>query len=282
MVRIGRMNRLKVVNLLDFGAFLGGGMLEDILLPKRFMPEGCQIGDELEVFVYLDSDEVPIATTLRPKAQVGEFACLKVTDANRIGAFLDWNMPKELLVPFSEQKERMVKDQFYVVYIYQEQQSYRIVASSKISKFLSTFSTKESHEYSNGQSVSMMICDRTDIGYTAIIDNKYLGVLFDQDIDRPIRMGMKFDGFIKRVRPDQKLDVCLKKPGFDKQEMTGLGAVILDRLRAENGFLPFNDRTDPDTVKREFSVSKRVFKMAIGGLYKERLIRIEEDGIRLI
>ncbi len=278
MVRIGQMNHLKVVNLLDFGAFLNGGMLDDILLPKRFVPEGCQIGDELDVFIYLDSDDVPIATTLRPKAQVGQFACLQVTDTNRIGAFLDWNMPKELLVPFSEQKERMVKDQFYVVYIYQEQQSYRIVASSKISKFLST----SPHRYSNGQPVPIMICDRTEIGYTTIIDNKYPGVLFDQDIDRPIRMGMKFDGFIKRVRPDQKLDVCLKKPGFNKQEMTGLGAVILDRLRAENGFLPFNDRTDPDTVKREFSVSKRVFKMAIGGLYKERLIRIEEDGIRLI
>ncbi|WP_419534852.1 S1 RNA-binding domain-containing protein [Endozoicomonas sp.] len=272
------MNHLKVVNLLDFGAFLDGGMLEDILLPKRFVPEGCQVGDELDVFIYLDSDDVPIATTLRPKAQVGEFACLKVTDTNRVGAFLDWNMPKELLVPFSEQKDRMVKDQFYVVYIYQEQQSYRIVASSKISKFLST----KPHRYSNGQAVSLMICDRTDIGYTAIVDNKYLGVIFDQDIDRPIRMGMKFDGFIKRVRPDQKLDLCLKKPGFDKQGMSDLSTEILERLKAEQGFLPFNDRTDPAVVKREFSVSKRVFKMAIGGLYKERLIRIDEDGIRLL
>ncbi len=278
MVRIGRMNHLKVVNLLDFGAFLDGGMLEDILLPKRFVPEGCQVGDELDVFIYLDSDDVPIATTLRPKAQVGEFACLKVTDTNRVGAFLDWNMPKELLVPFSEQKDRMVKDQFYVVYIYQEQQSYRIVASSKISKFLST----KPHRYSNGQAVSLMICDRTDIGYTAIVDNKYLGVIFDQDIDRPIRMGMKFDGFIKRVRPDQKLDLCLKKPGFGKQGMSDLSTEILERLKAEQGFLPFNDRTDPAVVKREFSVSKRVFKMAIGGLYKERLIRIDEDGVRLL
>ncbi len=278
MVKIGRMNHLKVVNLLDFGAFLDGGMLEDVLLPKRFVPEGCQVGDELDVFIYLDSDDVPIATTLRPKAQVGQFACLKVTDTNRVGAFLDWNMPKELLVPFSEQKDRMIKDQFYVVYIYQEQQSYRIVASSKISKFLST----NPHRYSNGQALSLMVCDRTDIGYTAIVDNKYLGVIFDQDIDRPIRMGMKFDGFIKRVRPDQKLDLCLKKPGFDKQGMSDLSTEILERLKAEQGFLPFNDRTDPAVVKREFSVSKRVFKMAIGGLYKERLIRIDEDGIRLL
>ena len=278
MARVGRVNHLKVVNVLDFGAFLDGGRLDDILLPKRFMPENCQVGDELKVFVYLDSDDVPVATTLRPKAQVGEFACLKVTDTNRVGAFLDWNMPKELLVPFNEQKDRMQKDQFYVVYVYQEQQSYRLVASSKISKFLSS----EPHDYKGGQSVPLMICDRTDIGYTTIIDNKYLGVLFDQDIDQPIRMGMKFDGFIKRVRPDQKLDVCLKKPGFNKQEMSSLGEDILERLKAEGGFLPFNDRSDPATIKKVFSVSKRTFKMAIGGLYKARLIAIEDDGIHLL
>ena len=275
MVRIGQTNRLKVVNLLDFGAFLDGGMLDDILLPKRFVPAGCQIGDELEVFVYLDSDDIPIATTLRPKAQVGQFACLKVTDTNRVGAFLDWNMPKELLVPFSEQKERMVKDRFYVVYVYQEQQSYRIVASSKISKFLRT------HRYTGGQAVSLMICDRTDIGYTTIINNQSTGVLFDQDIDRPVRMGMKLDGFIKRVRDDGKLDVCLKKPGFDQQAVHDLSDTILARLKTAQGFLPFNDRTASQLVQKEFAVSKRLFKMAIGGLYKKRLITIDDDGIRL-
>ena len=277
MVRIGQTNRLKVVNLLDFGAFLDGGMLDDILLPKRFVPPGCQIGDELEVFVYLDSDDIPIATTLRPKAQVGQFACLKVTDTNRIGAFLDWNMPKELLVPFSEQKERMVKDRFYVVYVYQEQQSYRIVASSKISKFLHP----GTHHYTGGQAVSLMICDRTDIGYTAVINNQSTGVLFDQDIDRPVRMGMKLDGFIKRVRADGKLDVCLKKPGFDQQAVLDLSDTILARLKTGPGFLPFNDRTASQLVQKEFAVSKRLFKMAIGGLYKKRLITIDDDGIRL-
>ena len=277
MVRIGRTNRLKVVNLLDFGAFLDGGMLDDILLPKRFVPQGCQIGDELEVFVYLDSDDIPIATTSRPKAQVGQFACLKVTDTNRVGAFLDWNMPKELLVPFCEQKERMVKDRFYVVYVYQEQQSYRIVASSKIGKFLNT----RTHHYTGGQAVSLMICDRTDIGYTAIINSQSTGILFDQDIDRPVRTGMKLDGFIKRVRADGKLDVCLKKPGFDQQAVLDLSDTILARLKTGQGFLPFNDRTASQLVQKEFAVSKRLFKMAIGGLYKKRLITIDEDGIRL-
>ena len=277
MARIGRTNHLKVVNILDFGAFLDGGQLDDILLPKRFVPQGCQIGDELEVFVYLDSDDIPIATTLHPKAQVGQFACLKVTDTNRVGAFLDWNMPKELLVPFSEQKERMVRDRFYVVYVYQEQQSYRIVASSKLGKFLDP----GTHRYTSGQAVSLMICDRTDIGYTAIINNLSTGLLFDQDIDRPVRMGMKFDGFIKRVRADGKLDVCLKKPGFDQQAVLDLSNTIVARLKAEHGFLPFNARTDAQLVQKEFAVSKRLFKMAIGGLYKKRLIRIDEDGIRL-
>ena len=201
MAKIGRMNRLKVVNLLDFGAFLDGGRLDDILMPRRFVPKDCKVGDELDVFVYLDSDDIPIATTLRPKAQVGQFACLKVTDTNRIGAFLDWNMPKELLAPFSEQKEKMVAGQFYVVYVFQEKQNYRLVASSKITKFLNS----EPHTFRNGQEVNLMICDETDIGYTAIIDNQYLGVLFHQDIDQPVRKGMKLQGYIKRVRNSLKI-----------------------------------------------------------------------------
>ena len=282
MATVGRFNRLKVVNILDFGAFLDGGVLEDILLPKRFVPEGLEIGDELEVFVYLDSDDVPIATTLKPKAQVGDFACLRVTDTNRVGAFMDWNMPKELLVPFNQQKERMVKDQHYTVYIYRDDISYRIVASSKIHKFLNTLTPQTAAHYKNGQEVTMMICDRTDIGYTAIVNNQYLGVIFDQDIDRPLRMGMKFQGFVKRLRPDLKLDLCFKKLGFDKADMSDLGQQIIERLQQSNGFLPLSDRSDAEAIKQAFGVSKRTFKMAIGGLYKARLIQIENDGIHLV
>ena len=278
MAKIGRMNRLKVVNLLDFGAFLDGGLLEDILMPRRFVPEDCNIGDELDVFVYLDSDGVPIATTQRPKAQVGQFACLKVTDTNRIGAFLDWNMPKELLVPFSEQKVKMEKDQFHVVYVYQEKQNYRVVASSKLHKFLSD----KPHNYRNSQPVSLMIWDKTDIGYTCIVDSQYVGVLFHQDIEEPVRMGMKLDGFIKRIRPDGKLDVCLKKPGFSKEVVGGLGEMVLTKLKENDGFLPFNDRTDPEIIKNVFGVSKRQYKMALGGLYKQRLVRLGDDGIYLL
>ncbi|WP_263079059.1 S1-like domain-containing RNA-binding protein [Endozoicomonas sp. Mp262] len=278
MAKIGQVNRLKVVNLLDFGAFLDGGLLEDILMPRRFVPEECKVGDELDVFIYLDSDDIPIATTLRPKAQAGQFACLKVTDTNRVGAFLDWNMPKDLLVPFSEQKERMEKDRFYTVYVYQEKQNYRMVASSKINKFLST----QPHRYRNGQEVSLMICDKTDIGYTAIVDNQYMGVLFHQDLDQPVRMGMKFQGYIKRVRPDKKLDLCLKKPGFNQAGINELEQKILDNLKNNDSFLPFNDRSEPDTIKKVFGSSKRSFKMALGGLYKKRLITIKEDGIHLL
>lgn len=282
MAKVGRFNRLKVVNILDFGAFLDGGMLEDILLPKRFVPEGLEIGDELAVFVYLDSDDVPIATTLKPKAQVGDFACLCVTDTNRVGAFMDWNMPKELLVPFNQQKERMVKNQYYTVYIYRDDISYRIVASSKIHKFLDTLTPQTAAYYKNGQEVTMMICDRTDIGYTAIVNNQYLGVIFDQDIDRPLQMGMKFQGFVKRLRPDLKLDLCFKKPGFDKVGMSDLGQQIIERLQQSNGFLPLSDRSDAEAIKQAFGVSKRTFKMAIGGLYKARLIQIENDSIHLV
>ncbi len=278
MAKIGQMNRLKIVNILDFGAFLDGGLLDDILMPRRFVPKDCNIGDEVDVFIYLDSNDIPIATTLRPKAQVGQFACLKVSDVNRMGAFLDWNMPKDLLVPYSEQKHKMEKDQFHIVYVYQEKQNYRLVASSKINKFL----CQTPHRYKNGQAVSFMICDRTDIGYTAIIDNKYLGVLFDQDINEPVRMGMKLQGFIKRVRPDKKLDLCLKKPGFNQDSIHNLETTILSQLQEHGSFLPFNDRSTPEQIKKVFGSSKRTFKMALGGLYKKRLITLSENGIHLI
>lgn len=276
MAIIGSMNRLKVVKIKDFGAFLASELLDDILLPRRFMPEQCRIGDELEVFIYLDSDSLPVATTLKPKAQVNQFACLKVTDTNRMGAFLDWNMPKDLLVPFSEQKEKMVTGQFYVVYIFQEKQNYRLVASSKIGKFLNN----TPHSYKNGQPVQLMIADETDIGYTAIIEEQYMGVLFHQEIQSPVRKGMKLNGFIKRVRPDNKLDLSLRKPGYNKDAIHSLETIILAKLKESGGFLPLNDHTPPDTIKKIFGISKRTFKMALGGLYKKRLIVLVKNGIR--
>ena len=275
-VRIGRNNHLRVVDLTGFGAFLDGAQFDEILLPKRFVPSDCKIGDSLDVFVYLDSDDRLIATTEHPFALVGEFAYLKVKQVNPVGAFLDWNLQKDLLAPFSEQKIKMQEGDSYVVHLYQDEQTRRIVASSKLNKFLD----KTPADYKNGQEVSLLIFERTDLGYMAIINNHHQGLIFESELDDPVRIGKKLNGYIKRIRPDGKIDLSLKKPGFDQSAVSDLGRAILDKLDQEEGFLPMNDRTDPELIKIAFGVSKRVFKMALGGLYKQHLITIEDDGIR--
>ena len=274
-VNIGHWNKLKVIREKDFGVFLEGGQYVDILLPKRYAPENCKIGDELEVFIYLDSNDDVIATTEKPLAKMDEFAYLKAKEVNRIGAFLDWGLPKQLLVPFSEQKQRMREGNAYIVYIYQENREWRIVASSKIDKFLS----QKPPRYKKGEKVELLICEKTDIGFMAIINSKHQGVIFKNDIHQPIRTGQKMTGYIKRVRPDQKIDLYLQRP---ENQRSDLGEQILARLQEQSGFLPLHDKSEPEAIKKFFPVSKRVFKMAIGGLYKDRKITIDTDGIRLI
>ncbi len=274
-IRLGHWNTLKVIREKAFGVFLEGGQYVDILLPKRYIPEGCKVGDELNVFIYLDSNDDVIATTETPKAELGQFACLKAEEVNPVGAFLDWGLPKQLLVPFSEQKIRMLEGKYYVVYIYQEQWNWRIVASSKTDKFLDPHPGR----YKTGQEVSLLMTDKTDIGFMAIINNSHQGVVFHNDIHQPVRMGQKLTGYIKRVRPDGKIDLSLnplhdfKSPDFGDQ--------IIASLKKHDGFLPLHDKSTPDEINRFFPVSKRIFKMAIGGLYKTRRITIEKNGIRL-
>ncbi|MCL6271697.1 S1-like domain-containing RNA-binding protein [Sansalvadorimonas sp. 2012CJ34-2] len=274
-VKIGHWNKLKVIREKDFGVFLEGGQYVDILLPKRYVPENTEIGDELDVFIYLDSNDDVIATTEKPYAQMGEFAYLKAKDVNRIGAFLDWGLSKDLLVPFCEQKQRMQAGHAYIVYIYQENREWRIVASSKIDKFLSN----KPPRYKKGQEVDLLICEKTDIGFMAIINGLHQGVIFKNDIHQPIRTGMKITGYIKRIRPDQKIDLYLQRPETQRDD---LGDQIIAKLEQNDGFLPLHDKSEPELIKQYFPASKRVFKMAIGGLYKDRKITIESDGIRLI
>ncbi|WP_281645612.1 S1-like domain-containing RNA-binding protein [Parendozoicomonas sp. Alg238-R29] len=275
-VKIGHWNTLKIIREKGFGVYLEGGQYVDILLPKRYVPKGSQIGDLLDVFIYLDSNDDVIATTDKPKAKLGEFACLKAEEVNQVGAFLDWGLPKQLLVPFSEQKVRMRQGQYYVVYLYQEDRNWRIVASSKIDKYLDS----RPPSYDSGEEVSLMITDRTDIGYMAIINNHYQGVIFHNDIHQPVRMGQKLKGYIKRVRPDQKIDLCLQNPKSYKSA-GDFSDQIIEKLKEHDGFLPIHDKSTPEEISKYFKTSKRVFKMAIGGLYKSRQIVIEKDGIRL-
>lgn len=275
MATIGQINRLQVLRSTDFGLILDGGSLGDILLPKRYVSKEWHLDDIIEVFLMIDSEDRLTATTLRPVAMVGEFACLRVASATRIGAFLDWGLPKDLFVPFREQKVEMREGQSYVVRIYLDETSGRIAASAKLDKFLD----RTPANYKTGDKVRLLICDKTDLGFKAIINGRHWGILFYNEVFQPLERGQKLDGFIKQVRGDGKIDLCLQKPGFEK--VTELTDVILNHIKAQGGFMPVTDKSPPEEIYRLFGVSKKTYKQAIGALYKKRLITFEEKGTRL-
>jgi len=275
LAEIGRVNHLFVESIAPQGVYLQGGWLGKILLPKRFVPKNIEAGDYVDVFVYLDSEDRYIATTQKPKAQVGEVAFLKVVEVNQVGAFLDWGLPKDLLVPFNQQQKAMAVGQSYPVYIYSDDETHRIAASSKLNRFI----CRLSDDYQQGQAVELIISDRTDIGYSAVINHHVWGVLFYSDVVTPLKIGQKIKGYIKRIREDGKIDLSLHKPGFAKVE--DLSVRILKALNQHQGFLPLSDKSAPDEIYQMFNVSKKAYKMTIGTLYKKRLIAIDKDGIRL-
>jgi hypothetical protein len=273
---LGEYNLLEVVKEVDFGVYLDGSEDGEILLPTRYVPQGCKPGDVLNVFIYLDMDERLIATTLQPYVKVGEFACLEVAWVNQYGAFLDWGLMKDLFVPFREQKMKMIKGNSYVVHVHLDEDSYRIVASAKIEKFLS----KDMPEYNPGDEVEVLIWQKTDLGFKVIVDNKFSGMIFKNEIFTDVRTGMKMHAYIKQVRPDGKIDLELQKGGVKKVE--DFADTLLEYIRSNGGSTPLNDKTDADVIYSTFGVSKKTFKKAVGDLYKKRLIVLEgEQGIRL-
>ena len=276
MSQIGRMNTLHVLREVDFGVYLDGEELGDILLPKRDVPEGTKIDDMVEVFIYFDSTDTIIASTQKPKTQVGEFASLKVIDNNEMGAFLDWGLPKDLLVPFREQSHKLLTNRHYIVYTYYDRASNRIAASTKLDKFLSD----DAARYTEGDKVDLFIVSRTDLGYKAIIEDAHWGLLFKDEVFQPLEQGQKIEGYIKQLRPDGKIDLSLQKPGIIHVDEAS--KKILDSLKANQGYLAFTDKTPPDVIYREFGLSKKVFKRSLGSLYKKRLIKLEPHGIQLI
>lgn len=275
MTAIGQYNTLQVIKQREFGCFLDGHEFGDILLPRRYVPEGTEIGDSVDVFVYLDSDDKLIATTEKPLAVVGQIASLRVKDVNKTGAFLDWGLVKDLLLPFGEQKKTVRKNDYAVVYIYVEDRTERIAATTKIDKYLN----QTPHDYKSGDQVNLLITDHTDIGYVAIINGRHTGVIYDIDAYRPFKYGESTTGFIKNIRPDGKINLILQKPGYGKVE--GIAGEILQRLQEEGGYMAVNDKTAPNLIAKLFGCSKKAFKMAIGSLYKQKIITIEEKGIRL-
>jgi len=275
MVKIGEVNTLLVVKKVDFGIYLADGNNGEILLPERYVPRDCRNGDKLEVFVYCDSEDRLIATTETPKAQVGEFACLRVVAVTKIGAFLDWGLPKDLFVPFNEQQERMKEGHSYVVRVFLDH-SDRIAASSKLGRFLD----KATGAYSEGQAVEIIIWEQSELGYKAIINQRHVGLIFNNDVFQKLQPGDHIPGFIKKVRPDGKIDLTIHAPGYEKVD--SVADTIIGILEKEGGFVSLNDKSAPETIAAMFGVSKKTFKKAIGALYKKRLITIDDSGIHLV
>ena len=274
-IKLGKYNQLEVVKEVDFGVYLNGDEDGEILLPKRYVPEGTKPGDILNVFIYLDMEERLVATTLQPYVQVGEFACLEVAWVNQFGAFLNWGLMKDLFVPFREQKMKMQKGKRYVVYVHLDEESYRIVASAKVEHFLSA----EKPDYQPGQEVEVLVWQRTELGYKVIVENKFSGMLYHNEIFQPLEVGMRLTAFIKQVRPDGKIDLVLQKAGARKVD--DFSEVLWQYIKDNDGFTPLNDKTDAEVIYHTFGVSKKTFKKAVGDLYKKRRIVLEEDGIHL-
>lgn len=272
---LGTINHLKVVRKADFGLYLDGGPTGDILLPNRYVPKNTHIGDELDVFLYLDQEERPIATTEHPKAMVGDFAYLRVAWVNEHGAFLDWGLMKDVFCPFREQKMRMEIDNSYIVHLHLDEESYRIVASAKVERYLS----KETPDYSVNDQVSILVWQKTDLGFKVIVDNKYQGLIYDNQIFRTLHTGDRLKAFVSAIRPDNKLDVSLQKQG--REQTLDFSERLREYLFKHDGYCPFTDKSPAEDIYNEFHVSKKVFKRAVGDLYKQRLITLAPDGIEL-
>jgi len=275
-IELGRFNVLEVVKTVDFGVYLDGGEEGEILLPTRYVPEECNIGDFLNVFLYLDNEERLIATTLTPLVQVGEFACLEVSWVNQFGAFLNWGLMKDLFVPFREQKMKMLVGKKYVIHAHIDEDSYRIVASAKIERYLS----KEMPEYKPNDEVSILIWQKTDLGFKAIIENKFSGLLYDSEIFQQLQTGMTLKAFIKQVREDGKIDLELQKSGFEK--IDDFSETLLAYIKENGGHIGITDKSPTEEIYATFGVSKKTFKKGVGDLYKKRIIILETDEIRLV
>jgi hypothetical protein len=244
-------------------------------LPNKYVPKDFKIDDEMEVFCYLDNEERPIATTLKPKIVRDGFGYLEVAEVGNFGAFLDWGLEKHLLVPFREQVQRMEEGKKYLVHCYLDEESMRLTATSKIDRYLSNANV----DYEANTEVDLMVYRKTPLGWEVIVDNKHKGLIFDSDIFKPVKIGTQLKGYVKKVRDDHKIDISLQPIGAKMLEPTA--KIILDKLQENNGFLPLHDKSTPEEIKKELHLSKKAFKKGVGILYRQRKIILQEDGIHL-
>lgn len=275
MISIGQICELEVIKMVDFGVYLDAENLGEVLLPNKNAPDDVVVGDIIEVFLYLDSEGRPVATNQEPYAIVGEFAYLEVVDVSKVGAFLDWGLDKDVLVPFAEQHRPMEVGRSYLVYLFIGLDG-RITASSKIDKFLDD---DRPHDFKPQQAVDLIIASSTELGYKAIVNHSHWGVLYKNDVFQRLSFGQSIKGFIKHIRPDGKIDLSLQG---GQQSRDKYSKIILNYLHKKEGFAPVHDKSDPELISDLFGMSKGAFKKAIGGLYKQRIISIEKDGIRLL
>lgn len=275
MIKIGKYNTLTVVKVVDFGVYLDGEERGEILLPNEYVPQNCFPDDSLKVFIYFDSEDRIIATTETPEILVGEFAYMKVVSVSKTGAFLDWGLRKDLLVPFREQRVRMEEGRSYLVYAYVDEETDRIVATAKIEKYLD----RTPPDYESWQEVDVLIARPTDLGYAVIVNHAHWGVIYRNEIFQPLRIGQKLKAYIKEIRPDGKIDLVLQKPGYDQIAL--LSQQILKKIRDNGGALDVSDKSSPEMIYQLFGCSKKNYKKAIGALYKQGIIELQEEEIRL-
>lgn len=276
MAFLGKIHELKVLRTTSIGLFLEGGIYDDILLPNRYVPEDVQVDDVLSVFIYLDNEGRPIATTLVPLAQAEQFAVLTVKQVNQYGAFLELGIMKDLFLPFSEQREKVTEGQRVLVYVYHDDISARLAATTRWMRIL-----KESlYKPEVGEEVDLIVFQRTDLGFNCIINHKALGLMHFSDTITELSYGNKLKGYIKEIRPDGKINLSQTPSGLQRLEASE--SLILDKLKANNGFLPFTDDSDPDDIRNYFQISKKTFKRSVGMLLKKNCIKLEKEGIRLV
>lgn len=287
-LKLGDYNTLKMTKVAEredphafngkevFGIFLDGGEEGEILMPQKYVPEGVKPGDDVRCFLYLDQDERLIATTETPLAKVGDFAYLEVNWVNKFGAFLDWGVLKDVFCPFREMKKKMEIGEYYIVYIHIDEDSYRIMASAKVEHFLS----EEKPTYKPGTEVDLLVWQKTDLGFKVIVDNKYAGLLYDDQIFQPLHTGDRVKGYISTVRPDGKIDVALQPTG--RRQTKNFADELLQYLKEHDGRCDLGDKSAADDIYERFHVSKKVFKRAVGDLYKQRLITVSPLSIALV
>ncbi|WP_299162944.1 S1-like domain-containing RNA-binding protein [uncultured Eudoraea sp.] len=273
MIELGNYNTLKILRETDVGLFLGDDDVDDLLLPSKYVPDEFNIGDDISVFCYLDHEERPIATTLKPLIKRNTFGWLKVAEVNEFGAFMDWGLEKHLLVPFREQQTKMIEGESYVVFCYLDEKSFRLVASSRLNKF----AKNEEISLNPNDEVDLLVSRQSELGWDVIINNKYQGLVFKSEVFQPMQVGATLKGYVKKIREDNKVDVVLKPIGYLGLEPAA--KKIFEQLELAGGYISLHDKSAPEEIQEMFQMSKKTFKKAIGTLYRNRKIEIKNDGI---